>query len=427
MYEMPVKRLVRSFHVAVKPIGSRCNIDCTYCYYLHKQGLLGDKAASPIADDLLEEFIRQYIAGQDVDSVVFTWHGGEPTLLGLDFYRNVAELQQKYANGKRIENDLQTNGILLNKAWCEFLKEHGFLVGLSIDGPKHLHDRYRITRRGESTFDGTLRGVRLLQQFAVPFNTMTVVNAVNARHGAEVYRFLTRELGSDRLQWLPCVEPKDFQTVAPGKWDPGGMPPAGSTAARPGHPDSVVTDWSVDPDDWGTFLCETFDLWYQNDLGKVFVNIFESLVGQWANKPAQLCTMAEVCGRCVAVEKDGSVFSCDHFVYPEYRLGNLRDGNLHEGGRRLADMIYSPQQRKFGCDKRDTLTDYCKACTYRFACNGDCPKNRFIKTPDGQPGLSYLCSGIKRFLTHADPYLRDIVARLKQRENPPTEVFSISV
>jgi uncharacterized protein len=301
------RRLVRSFHVAVKPIGSRCNIDCTYCYYLHKQGLLGDKAASPIADDLLEEFIRQYIAGQDVDSVVFTWHGGEPTLLGLDFYRKVAELQQKYANGKRIENDLQTNGILLNEAWCEFLKEHAFLVGLSIDGPKHLHDRYRITRRGESTFDGTLRGVRLLQQFEVPFNTMTVVNSVNAKHPGEVYRFLTRELGSDRLQWLPCVEPKDFQTVAPGKWDRHAMPLAGTSAARPGHRDSVVTDWSVDPDDWGTFLCDTFDVWYQNDLGKVFVNIFESLVGQWANKPAQLCTMAEVCGRCVAVEKDGSV------------------------------------------------------------------------------------------------------------------------
>jgi uncharacterized protein len=404
------KRLVRSFHVAIKPIGSRCNIDCTYCYYLHKEGLLNDTKASPISDDLLETFIRQYIAGQDVDSVVFTWHGGEPTLLGVDFYRKVVQLQQKYAGKKRIENDLQTNGLLLNDAWCDFLKEHGFIVGLSIDGPKHLHDRYRVTRGGASTFDQTYQAVRLLQRRDVPFNTMTVVNSVNAKYPEEVYRFLTEDLGSQRLQWLPCVEPKDFRTVAPGKWNSDLMPVIGSDAARPGHPDSVVTDWSVDPDDFGEFLCETFDLWYRNDIGKIFVNWFESLVGQWMEQPAQLCTMAEVCGRCVAVEKDGSVYSCDHFVYPEYRLGSLLDE-----GRSLAKMVYSSEQRKFGCNKRDTLTNHCKQCTYRFACNGDCPKNRFVKAPDGQPGLSYLCSGLKRFMTHADPYLREIVGQINQR------------
>jgi uncharacterized protein len=218
------------------------------------------------------------------------------------------------------------------------------------------------------------------------------------------------------------VEPKDFRSVAPGYWDGAAMPMIGSPAARPGTPSSVVTDWSVDSDDWGEFLCRVFDLWLQNDIGKIFVNLFESVVGQWLDQPPQLCTMAEVCGRCVAVEKDGSVYSCDHFVYPEYRLGNLRGDD-----RQLADMIYSPQQRKFGCNKRDTLTDYCKQCSYRFACNGDCPKNRFITTPDGQPGLSYLCSGIKRFLTHADPYLRQMATQIQQSPTSPAAVFSISV
>jgi len=407
MIDQKPRRLVRSFHAAVQPIGSRCNIDCTYCYYLHKQGLLNDTTASPMSDELLEEFIRQYLVGQDTDSVTFTWHGGEPMLLGLDFYRRVVRLQEKHKGDKCVKNDLQTNGLLLNESWCDFLKEHQFLVGLSIDGPKHLHDRFRVSRGGGTTFDQVLRAARLLQQHDVPFNTLTVVNSVNARHPAEVYRFLTEDLGSRHLQWLPCVEPKDFKIVAPGKWDSTAMPVIGTDAAKPGNPISVVTDWSVDPDDWGEFLCRTFDLWYQNDIGKVFVNWFESPVGQWMQEPAQICTMAEVCGRCVAVEKDGSVYSCDHFVYPEYRLGNLLD-------RPLAAMVYSPEQRKFGCNKRDTLTDYCKQCTYRFACNGDCPKNRFIKTPDGQPGLSYLCSGIKRFLSYADPYFRQIVAQIKQ-------------
>jgi uncharacterized protein len=400
-------RLVRSFHAVAKPVGSRCNLDCTYCYYLHKKDLLPDATGDRMADDVLEEFIRQYIAQQDVDTVIFTWHGGEPALLGLDFYRKVVELQQKHAGKKRIENDLQTNGLLLDEAWCEFLKEHHFLVGLSIDGPKHLHDVFRAGKAGDSTFEQVCKAARLLQRYDVLFNTMTVVNSVTARHPAEVYRFLTEELGARRLQWLPCVEPKDFRTTAPGKWDAATMPVMGSAAARPGQPDSVVTDWSVDPDDWGEFLCQTFDLWLKNDFGKVLVNWFESLVGQWMQQPPQICTLAEVCGRAIAVEKDGSVYSCDHFVYPENKLGNLLDKD-----RQLADMVYSAQQRRFGCTKRDALPEYCKECPYCFACNGGCPKDRFLKTPDDQPGLNYLCSGIKRFLTHADPYLRQIVVKL---------------
>jgi uncharacterized protein len=406
------RHLVRAFHVTAKPVGSRCNLDCTYCYYLHKSRLLPETATEHISDDLLEEFIQQYIIGQDAETISFSWHGGEPTLLGLEFFHKVIDLQRKYAGAKRITNDLQTNGSLLDDAWCEFFKEHGFLVGLSIDGPKHLHDCFRASKSGESSFDLACRAARLLQKHNVLFNTLTVVNSVTARHPAEVYRFLTEELGSRRLQWLPCVEPKDFCTTAPGRWDPAQMPIQGTMAAKPGNPDSVVTDWSVDPGAWGEFLCQTFDLWLKNGIGTVVVNWFESLVGQWMRQPPQICTLAEVCGRALAIEADGSVYSCDHYVYPEYRLGNLFDGN-----RQLTDMVYSPEQRKFGCNKRDTLPDYCKKCAYCFACNGECPKNRFIKTPDGQPGLNYLCSGIKRFLTYADPHLRQIVAELHRPRN----------
>ncbi len=362
-----------------------------------------------ISDELLEEFIRQYIAGQEVDRVVFNWHGGEPALLGLDFFRKAIDIQRKYAGAMRVDNDLQTNGTLLDESWCRFLKEHNFRVGLSIDGPKDLHDRFRVSKGGEPTFDQVYRAVRLLQEHDVPFNALTVISSANARHPDEVYDFLVEDLGCPRLQWLPCVEPKDFCTVAPGYWDPAGMPVMGTEAARPGTADSAVTDWSVDPDDWGEFLCRTFDRWLTKGFGKVTVHWFESLVGQWMGKPALICSLAEVCGRSlVTMEMDGSVYSCDHFVYPEYRVGHLHDKNA-----RLGDMVYSARQRRFGLNKRDTLPEYCKRCRYRFACNGECPKNRFLKTPDGQPGLNYLCSGNKRFFAHADPHLRRIAGGLR--------------
>ena len=399
---------VRSFHVVTKAVGSRCNLDCTYCYYLHKDELLPDTAGSRISDELLEESIRQYIAGQDLDPVIFNWHGGEPMLLGLDFFRKAIELQRKYVGTKRIQNDLQTNGVLLDESWCRFLKEHEFNVGLSIDGPKHLHDQFRRAKGGQPTFDRVYRGARLLQQHQVPFNVLVVINSVNARHPEEVYRFFTEDLGCSYLQWLPCVAPKEFRTVAPGYWDAARMPILGTAAAKPGNPESVVTDWSVDPDDWGDFLSQTFYLWLKHGIGSVFVNWFESMVGQWMHKPAQICTLDEICGRSlVTMENDGSVYSCDHFVYPEHRLGNLRDKDA-----RLVDMVYSPQQRKFATDKRDLLPEYCRKCSYLFACNGECPKNRFIRTPDGEPGLNYLCSGNRRFFEYAAPYFRQVVAEV---------------
>ena len=411
-------RYPRSFHVVAKPIGSTCNLDCAYCYYHYKESSVHsargtvpfsrqgealphqDEAGAAnigtvpvngrITDDLLEKFIQQYISGQEDDPVVFNWHGGEPALLGLEFFRKVVELEHRHAEGHRIKNDFQTNGVLLDESWCEFFKEHDFYVGLSIDGPKHLHDQFR------GGFDQVYKAAQLLRQYEVPFNALTVIHRVNAKHPAEVYHFLTEDLGCRVLQWLPCVGHKDFQSTAPGRWDR--MPTIGTPEAKPGN--GLVTDWSVDPDDWGDFLCQTFDLWLKDN---VVVNWFESLMGQWMGQPAQICTLAPVCGRSlVTMEQDGSLYSCDHFVYPEYRLGHLDDG--------LADLVYSDQQRRFGCNKRDLLPDYCKRCKYRFACHGECPKNRFLRTPDGQPGLNYLCSGNRRFFAYADPHLQQIAA-----------------
>lgn len=401
-------RLGRVFHIMVKPVGSLCNLECTYCYYLHKDELLGDRSSEPISAEVLEDFVRQYITGQDVNLVVFTWHGGEPALAGLDFYRKAVQLQKKHAGGKHIANRFQTNGLLLDREWCQFFKENDFLVGLSIDGPQHVHDQFRLSKGGSPSFEQVCAAARLLREHGVAFNTMTVVHAVSARQPVEIYRFLTEELGSRQLQWLPCVETKDYRTVAPAQWDHAAMPVLGTPAVKPGHAESMVTDWSVDPDDWGEFLCQTFDLWLKRDVGKVVVNWFEPLVAQWAGLPAQSCFFAEVCGRSLALEWDGSLYPCDHFVYPEYKLGSLPDEN-----RPLAHMAYSARQREFGFNKRNALTDYCKRCSYLFACHGDCPKHRLLKSPDGQPGLSYLCSGLKRFFAYVDPHVRQMMASLQ--------------
>ncbi|HEY4979868.1 MAG TPA: radical SAM protein, partial [Candidatus Acidoferrum sp.] len=272
----------RAYHAMVKPIGSVCNLDCTYCYYLHKSDLLGSASKFRITDEILETHIRQYIEGQDRSEVVFSWQGGEPTLLGLDFFRKVVELEQKYKKpNQRIENDLQTNGTLLNDEWGVFLKQNGFLVGLSIDGPKELHDRYRVAKDGKPTFDKVFAAAQMLHRHGVPFNALCVVNRVNAKKPLDVYRFLKNEIRAREMQFIPCVEPKDFKHTAPQKWDPASLPVQDSPAAHPGTPDSVVTDWSIDPDDWGYFLCKVWDDWYHRDVGKVFVNHFETAVAQW--------------------------------------------------------------------------------------------------------------------------------------------------
>jgi uncharacterized protein len=400
----------RAYHAMVKPIGPICNLDCTYCYYLHKQDLLGSTNKFRISDEILETHIRQYIEGQDRSEVVFSWQGGEPTLLGLEFFRKVVELEQKYKKpNQRIENDLQTNGTLLDDEWGAFLKKHGFLVGLSIDGPKELHDRYRVAKDGKPTFAKVFAAAQMLHRHHVPFNVLCVVNRLNGKRPLDVYRFLKNEIRPREIQFIPCVEPKVFKQIAPQKWDPATLPAQDSLAAHPGHLDSVVTDWSVDPDDWGYFLCKVWDDWYHRDIGKVFVNHFETAVAQWKGLDSQLCIYHEFCGKGVALEHDGNLYSCDHSVYPEYKLGNILETSSSR-------MVFSDQQRKFGLDKFNSLPRQCAECSFLFACNGECPKNRLIRTRDGEPGLNYLCSGLQEYWRHINQDVKDICRRLARGE-----------
>lgn len=401
---LPVGRNYR-FHAMIKPAGAECNIDCEYCFYLHKTDLLGHRPHARMDDATLEQHIRQYIEGQTGEQVVFSWQGGEPTLMGLPFYRKVVDLQARYAKpGQRIENDLQTNGIALDDEWVGFLKERDFHVGLSIDGPRELHDAYRKTRNGKPTFDLVMAAARRLADANVPFAALCVVNRLNAKHPKAVYRFLADEIGTWRVQFNPAVEPRLFKNAAPGAMDHGDAPQQNTSRARPEHPLSIVTDWSVDPDDYGDFLCGVWDEWLATDFGRIHVNLFETAVAQAAGMPAQTCTQAEFCGKGVAVEHNGDVFSCDHFVYPEYKIGNIHQ-------RHLGDMVFSPVQEKFGMDKRDTLPKQCRDCDYLKLCWGECPKNRLIRSRDGEPGLNYLCSGLYRFYDHIGP---DVVRILKK-------------
>lgn len=395
----------------VKPVGAICNLNCTYCYYLHKQSLMGSKGGVRISDEILEGHIRQYVEGQDGPEVVFTWQGGEPTLLGIEFFAKVIELQKRYKRPHQsILNDLQTNGTLLDEEWADFLRQNDFLVGLSIDGPKELHDTYRVGKDGSPTFDKVFAASELLHGHNIPFNTLTVINRVNARRPLDVYRFLRRDVRPHQMQFIPCVEPKDFCEIAPQRWNAQALPEYDSSAAHPGNPDSVVTDWSVDPDDWGYFLCKVWDEWYGRDYGKVFVNLFETAVAQWMGKDAQTCVYHEFCGKAVALEHDGSVYSCDHYVYPEYKLGNIRETSSSR-------MVFSNRQMDFGMSKFHSLPQRCRECKYLFACNGECPKNRLIRTPEGDVGLNYLCSGLLKFWEHVNRDMQHI-CRMVARGEP---------
>ena len=403
----PAQNFVRSFHAMAKPGGSICNLDCDYCYYLSKETLPGGPAVGRMSEEVLEKYVQQYIAGTTGAEVVFSWQGGEPTLLGLDFYRKAVALQKQHAKPFQVvQNDLQTNGTLLDDEWCAFLKENRFLVGLSIDGPREIHDKYRVTKGRKPTFDKVFAATKLLRRHAIPFNTLTCVNRFNARKPLDVYRFLRNEVGSTYMQFIPIVEYKSFERVAPQRWDVSQLPVDGTAAARPGNPDSIVTDWSVDPDDWGYFLSKIFDEWHRRDIGKIMVNHFETLVSQHLGRGSQICVYSERCGRGVAVENDGSVYACDHYVYPEYRIGNLKTG-------RLADMVFSAGQDQFGRDKSDTLPRECRQCPFLKDCWGECPKNRIIRTADGEPGLNYLCRGFKAYFAHVLPEIERIAARLR--------------
>lgn len=414
-FSLPQQRgSTHCFHAMVKPVGSACNLNCTYCYYLSKADLLHQPRLPRMSDDTLEEHIRQYIEAQNGEEVIFSWQGGEPTLLGLDFFRRVVEFQDRHRRPfQRIENDLQTNGTLLDDDWVDFLKEHRFLVGLSIDGPADLHDRHRITRGGQPTHAKVMDAMRRLRARGVPFNALCVVNRDNARKPREVYRFLADEVRPGVIQFIPCVEPADFRQAAPANWRAEDLPIVNSPRARPGSPDSIVTDWSVDPADWGTFLCETWDAWIKRDYGRVHVDHFESAIAQSLGLPAQKCTTAEFCGKALAIEHNGDAYCCDHFVYDEFRLGNIHD--THWG-----EMAYSERQERFGYAKRDTLPAYCRECPHLDLCWGECPKNRFVRTPGGKPGLNYLCPGLKRFFAHVRRDMPGIIRRIRQDQRRTT-------
>ncbi|HSU68103.1 MAG TPA: anaerobic sulfatase maturase [Tepidisphaeraceae bacterium] len=408
--------LPRSFHVMTKPVGPICNLDCKYCFYLEKEKLYPGKSNWRMPDDVLERYVRDYIAAQEVPQVSFAWQGGEPTLMGVDFFRRVVELQQRYANGKSVSNAMQTNGTLLDDEWCEFLKSNQFLIGLSIDGPRKHHDLYRVDKSGNPTFDRVVAAMRLLKKHAVDFNTLCVVSRANSLAPLDTYRFLKSE-GSGYVQFIPLVE------RAGGGDLPLAEPP---TLVEPGRvrlpvvPDqstASVTPWSVEPLAYGNFLCAIFDEWVRRDVGRVFVQIFDVQLGITMGYPSTLCVFGETCGNALALEHNGDLYSCDHYVYPQYRLGNVANDSI-------AELVASPAQRKFGADKRDTLPKYCRECDVRAHCNGECPKHRFLTTPDGEPGLNYLCAGYKKFFRHMQPYMRTM-SELMAQGRPAAEIMRL--
>lgn len=401
-----------AFHVMTKPVGPICNLGCKYCFYLEKERLFPPSEKFRMSDDLLEAYIKQYIEGQSTAEITFGWQGGEPTLLGVEFFQKVVDLQKKYANGKAIHNSLQTNGTLLDDCWAEFFAAHGFLIGLSVDGPARLHDVYRVDKRQRPTFDLVMRGLEFLKKHRVEFNTLTVVNRANAKHPLEVYRFL-KEINSGFLQFIPLVERKPDHAANELGLDLATPPGAENMDSSP------VTSWSVEASSYGDFLVAIFDDWVRHDVGRTFVQLFDVALGIWYGQPSTLCVFSETCGTALALEHNGDLYACDHYVYPRYKLGNIQETTL-------GDMVLSPQQRKFGADKRDTLPKYCRECTVRFACNGECPKHRFILTPDGDPGLNYLCAAYKRFFTHIDPYMRTM-ADLLRTGSAPAKIMSLPV
>lgn len=402
---LPLGRNYR-FHTMAKPSGAECNIDCDYCFYLHKTDLLDQPKHARMDASTLEQFVRQYIESQTGDEVVFSWQGGEPTLMGLPYYREVVKLQKKYAKpNQKIENDLQTNGLALDEEWVGFLKQNGFHVGLSIDGPRDLHDLYRKTNNGKPTFDFVMNAAKRLVDADVSFAALCVVNRSNAGYPKEVYRFLADQVGTWRIQFNAAVEPRAFKQIAPGKMDFSSAPVQDTARAKPGHPLSIVTDWTVDPDDYGSFLSGVWDEWLAKDFGRIHINLFETAVAQAAGLPAQTCTQSEFCGKGLALEHNGDAYSCDHYVYSEYKLGNILQTHL-------GDMAFSSEQQEFGMNKRDTLPKQCRECNYLKLCWGECPKNRLIKTRSGEVGLNYLCSGLYSFYEHIGPDVVQILRRL---------------
>ena len=385
-----------AFHVMAKPTGSACNLNCDYCFFLKKEALYpGSSFRMP--DEVHEAYIRQLLEAHQVPQVTIAWQGGEPTLMGLDFFRRSVELQKKYRKpGTRIENTFQTNGILLDDDWCRFFHDNAFLVGLSLDGPKELHDVHRKDKGGQGTFDRVLAAARRLQAHRVEFNILCTVNSDNSRRPLDVYRFFRDELGARYIQFIPIVERDN------------------DTGYQEGH---TVTDRSVTPEEFGRFLIAIFDEWVSKDVGETFVLNFDGALAGWLDMAGTVCIFGPTCGLGLALEHNGDLYSCDHFVEPKFLLGNILETPL-------IDLVASEQQLKFGRDKKDTLPRSCRECEFLRVCHGECPKNRFVEAPGGEPGLNYLCAGYKAFFAHADKAMR-IMADLLRRDRPASEVMAI--
>lgn len=392
----------KPLYVMLKPAGAHCNLACKYCYYLEKNNLYDKSHRHIMSDELLEQFTREYIEAQTMPQVLFTWHGGEPLMRSIDFYKKALTLQKKYARGRRIDNVIQTNGTMLTDEWCEFFAQNNWLVGISIDGPQEFHDHYRLTSTGNPSWQKVMHGIELLKKHHVEWNAMAVVNAYNANHPLEFYHFF-KDNGCQYLQFTPIVERltkhQDGRTLA-------------SLADNHEIP---LADFSVTPEQWGSFLCAIFDEWVRNDVGKMFVEIFDCTLANWMGVLPGICAYSKNCGHAGVMEHNGDVYSCDHFVFPEYKLGNIRDHTLIE-------MLYGDKQHAFSRLKHTSLPRQCKECDMEFACHGECPKNRFEKDKYGEPGLNYLCKGYYQYYYHVAPYM-DFMKRELQAQRPPANIM----
>lgn len=394
----------KPLYVMLKPAGAHCNLACKYCYYLEKNKLYPTAQRHLMSDEMLEQFTREYIEAQTMNQVLFTWHGGEPLLRSIDFYRKALSLQQKYAGGRRIDNVIQTNGTLLTDEWCEFFAQNHWLVGISIDGPQPDHDHYRLTAAGKPSWKKVMQGIKLLKKHGVEWNAMAVVNAYNANHPLEFYRFF-KENGCQFLQFTPIVERLTRHED-------------GRTLASLADKDEIsLSEASVAPEQWGYFLCAIFDEWVRKDVGKIFVEIFDCTLANWMGVSPGICAYSKECGHAGVMEHNGDVYSCDHFVFPEYKLGNIRDHSL-------IDMLYGEQQQEFSRLKHSSLPRQCKECDMEFACHGECPKNRFMKDKYGDSGLNYLCPGYYHYYQHVAPYM-DYMKQELISLRPPSNIMKV--
>lgn len=401
--------LPQGMHIMAKPIGPKCNLNCEYCFYLEKEALFGESEKFRMSDAVLSSYISKYIASQPTPEVEFVWQGGEPTLLGLDFFRRVIALQAPFVHQKKITNNLQTNGTLLNDEWCQFLKKHNFMVGISLDGPKDIHDRYRRDRTGQATFDKVMQGVKLLQKYNVNYNVMACVARETAYKPLEVYHFF-KELGVEFIQFFPIIE-----RMADSHEEKDGLRLAGPASLDQDEANAQVAEWSVEPEGYGDFLIAIYEEWVRKDVGKTFVMNFEWALNAWIGNPSPVCTFARQCGKSVIVEHNGDMFACDHSVYPQFKLGNILEDNPME-------MIDKSIAKGFGVSKETALPRQCLECEVLNACWGGCPKHRFAKTYYGEPGLHYLCKGYGKFFMHIRKYLR-VMTQLLANGYPASDVM----